>query len=184
MPNLKKRGDYYRRRERWRGGTKEVWLTSLIQFPHTDTFQIDLHTAQCPFSLGLAVAGALECTKPAKQEKTRERRRWGWEEWRETNRKIPWTAELEECLPSVYFSGFVKDYCTFVLLLVKTVACNISESQNDSVLYRCPFQILTVCYQAAWYSYVLLFYSGRFWFWHWWHQATLAALWACIYAKC
>lgn len=55
-----------------RGETKEVWLTSLILFPHTAAFQIDLHTAQCPFSLGLAVAGALECTKP---EKTRERRR-------------------------------------------------------------------------------------------------------------
>lgn len=40
-----------------RGGTKEVWLTSLILFPHTDAFQIDLHTAQCPFSLGLAAAG-------------------------------------------------------------------------------------------------------------------------------
>lgn len=58
-----------------RGGTKEVWLTSLILFPHTDAFQIDLHTAQCPFSLGLAVAGALECTKPPKPEKTRERQR-------------------------------------------------------------------------------------------------------------
>lgn len=55
-----------------RVGTKEVWLTSLILFPHTDAFQIDLHTAQCPFSLGLAVAGALECTKP---EKTRERQK-------------------------------------------------------------------------------------------------------------
>lgn len=55
-----------------RGGTKEVWLTSLILFPHTDAFQIDLHriSAQCPFSLGLAIVGALECTKPAK--KTRE----------------------------------------------------------------------------------------------------------------
>lgn len=59
-----------RRRERERGrdegggGTKKVWLTSLILFPHTDAFQIDLHTAKCPLSLGLAVAGALECTKP------------------------------------------------------------------------------------------------------------------------
>lgn len=51
---------------RKRGGTKKVWLTSLILFPHTDAFQIDLHTAQCPFSLGLAVARALECTKPSK----------------------------------------------------------------------------------------------------------------------
>lgn len=41
-----------------------MWLTSLILFPHTDAFQIDLHTAKCPLSLGLAVAGALECTKP------------------------------------------------------------------------------------------------------------------------
>lgn len=49
-----------------RGGTKEVWLTSLILFPHTAAFQIDLHTAQRPFSLGLAVAGALECTKASK----------------------------------------------------------------------------------------------------------------------
>lgn len=55
-----------------RVGTKEVWLTSLILFPHMDGFQIDLHTAQCPFSLGLAVAGALECTKP---KKTRERQK-------------------------------------------------------------------------------------------------------------
>lgn len=36
---------------RW---TKEVWLTSLILFPHSAGFQIDLHTAQCPCSLGLA----------------------------------------------------------------------------------------------------------------------------------
>lgn len=31
-------------------GTKEVRLTSLILFPHTAAFQIDLHTAQCAFS--------------------------------------------------------------------------------------------------------------------------------------
>lgn len=60
-----------------RGGTKEVWLTSLILFPHTAAFQIDLHTAQCSLSLGLAVVSALEFTKPAKPEKTRERRRRG-----------------------------------------------------------------------------------------------------------
>lgn len=58
-----------------RGGTKEVWLTSLILFPHADAFQIDLHTAQCPFSLGLAVAGALECTKAAKPKRKKKRER-------------------------------------------------------------------------------------------------------------
>lgn len=51
-----------------RGGTKEVWLTSLILFPHAAAFQIDLHTAQCPFSLGLAVARALVCAKPEKNQ--------------------------------------------------------------------------------------------------------------------
>lgn len=56
------------RDEGGRGGTKEVWLTSLILFPHTDAFQIDLHTAKCPLSLGLAVAGALECTKPEEKQ--------------------------------------------------------------------------------------------------------------------
>lgn len=45
-----------------------MWLTSLILFPHTDAFQIDLHTAKCPLSLGLAVAGALECTKPEEKQ--------------------------------------------------------------------------------------------------------------------
>lgn len=52
-----------------RGRTKEVWLTTLILFSHTAAFQIDLHTAQCPFSLGFAVAGALECIKLEKPEK-------------------------------------------------------------------------------------------------------------------
>lgn len=56
------------RDEGGRGGTKEVWLTSLILFPHTDAFQIDLHTAKCPLSLGLAVVGALECTKPEEKQ--------------------------------------------------------------------------------------------------------------------
>lgn len=50
-----------------RGGTKEVWLTSLILFPHTAAFQIDLHTAQCAFSLGLTVVGAPECTSQQSQ---------------------------------------------------------------------------------------------------------------------
>lgn len=62
-----------------RGGTKEVWLTSLILFPHTDAFQIDLHTAQCPFSLGLAIAGALECKKPAKKTREKQKLQWGIE---------------------------------------------------------------------------------------------------------
>lgn len=37
-----------------KGETKEVWSTNLILFPHTDAVQIDLHTTQCPFSLGVA----------------------------------------------------------------------------------------------------------------------------------
>lgn len=83
-----KRADYYRRREmKKRGRTKEVWLTTLILFSHTAAFQIDLHTAQCPFSLGFAVAGALECIKLEKPEKNRGRQRWGSEEWREQNSK-------------------------------------------------------------------------------------------------
>lgn len=53
-----------------RGGRIEVWLTCLIPFPHTDAFQIDLHTAQRPFSLDLAVVGALECARPEKTKKT------------------------------------------------------------------------------------------------------------------
>lgn len=53
-----------RDRDEGGGGTKKVWLTSLILFPHPDAFQIDLHTAKCPLSLGLAVVGALKCTKP------------------------------------------------------------------------------------------------------------------------
>lgn len=52
-----------------KGGRIEVWLTSLILFPHTDAFQIDLHTAQRLFSLDLAVMGALECTRPEKTKK-------------------------------------------------------------------------------------------------------------------
>lgn len=56
----KKRSDY-----KGRGATKEVWLTNLILFPHTDAVQIDLHTAQCPFSLGVAAARAMACTRPA-----------------------------------------------------------------------------------------------------------------------
>lgn len=50
-----------------------MWLTSLILFPHSDAFQIDLHTAKCPLSLGLAVVGAVKCTKPERDARQRER---------------------------------------------------------------------------------------------------------------
>lgn len=83
-----------------RGGTKEVWLTSLILFPHADAFQIDLHTAQCPFSLGLAVAGALECTKAAKPKRKKKRERETWTSVGGVERA------KHKSVPSLHFSDF------------------------------------------------------------------------------
>lgn len=95
-----------------------MWLTSLIPFPHTAVLQIDLHTAQCPFSLGLAVVSALECTK---LEKTgRDMNESGR---KKKNRKITKKLKLKECLTSLHY--------------VRNILLYICDSLNNQITVAC-----------------------------------------------
>lgn len=75
-------------KENERGVSKEVWLTSLIPLRHSAAFQIDLHTAQCPFSLCLAVVGALRGMEAAEPKQAAGKQNEGGKS-RENNSEVP-----------------------------------------------------------------------------------------------